>query len=172
MIEYLYQLPSNVLGHNMLGYLDIIDIIQLETAAASHQSQQLLKAILPYGPPIQVSRFQLMTKAAIIWLNKRSCRVQHVKIAAESLCEICYEDSVLNNIEIYLKQDISLRIIEELKKRSITQSITRVRVHGDQDPAVMEVLFSLLIDSSVHSLNIQSSNQSQWIEYILNLMLT
>ena len=52
MLEYLIQLPCEVLGHNMLGYLELIDIIQLERAASSHKWQPLLTSILPYCPSI------------------------------------------------------------------------------------------------------------------------
>ena len=48
MLEYLIQLPYDFLGQSMLGFLDLIDIIQFENASTSHESQQLLKAILPY----------------------------------------------------------------------------------------------------------------------------
>ena len=45
MLEYLIQLPSETLGHNVLGFLEVIDLIQLENAAASSKSQQLLKTL-------------------------------------------------------------------------------------------------------------------------------
>ena len=47
MLEYLIQLPYDYLGQSMLGFLDLIDIIQFENASTSHESQQLLKALLP-----------------------------------------------------------------------------------------------------------------------------
>ena len=52
MLEYLIHLPYDLLGHNILRFLEFIDIIQYEKAAASHESQQLLRKILPYYPPI------------------------------------------------------------------------------------------------------------------------
>ena len=50
MLEYLIQFPSETLGYNVLGFLDMIDIIQLENASASKKA--ILKTILPYCPPI------------------------------------------------------------------------------------------------------------------------
>ena len=38
MLEYLCQLPYETLGQKMLGFLELIDIIQWENAAASHES--------------------------------------------------------------------------------------------------------------------------------------
>ena len=55
MLEYLTQLPCETLGYNILRFLELIDIIQFENAAASRKSQQFLRAIFPYCPPIVVS---------------------------------------------------------------------------------------------------------------------
>ena len=78
MLEYLIQLPWDFLGQYMLGFLEMIDIIQLENAAASHGSQKLLRAILPYCPCIIHSEsfndVQLKNDA-FRWLMKRHCRI-------------------------------------------------------------------------------------------------
>ena len=37
MLEYLIHLPYNLLGHSILGFLELIDLIQYENAAASHK---------------------------------------------------------------------------------------------------------------------------------------
>ena len=73
-------------------------------------------------------------------------------------------------------QDLDL-----LKNNFINQRLYRVKIKGDQDPAVIKVLFSLLTSSnsrssssncssssrsSVCSLYIESSNLPQWIEHI------
>ena len=72
MLEYLIQLPYEVVGHNMLGFLELIDIIQFEKAAASNKSQQLFRAVLPYCPPIRVSSSEgfVMSRDALNWLIK------------------------------------------------------------------------------------------------------
>lgn len=174
MLQYLIQLPCDSVGQSMLGFLDINDIIKFENAASSRDSQQLLRAIIPYCPPIVIRshvEFKFNRKA-VNWLNSRRCRVQHATIPIESLYDVNLQHIVFESIDLLLNHYTSLEHIKLLKNHYISQRVTCVRIVGDQDPAVMEVLFSLLIDSSVHSLNIQSSNQSQWIEYILNLMLT
>ena len=110
MLEYLIQLPSEVFGHNMLGFLELIDIIQFEKAAASDQSQQLIREILPYCPPIVVKsddRFELH-KRSIEWFNKRRCHVEFVRINIELICEVDFEHSVLDNIELCFQPGTAL----------------------------------------------------------------
>ncbi len=114
MLEYLIQLPCEVLGYNMLEYLELIDIIQLERATSSHKWQPLLRAILHYCPPVEVfNRFQWKHKA-VYWFDKRHCRVQGVKLGVKLLCELDFEHSILDNIEFYIEQDTSLDNIKPL----------------------------------------------------------
>ena len=168
MLEYIIKLPCEVLGHNMLGFLDLTDIIQFENAAASHESQQLLKSILPYSPPIVVMRGKRidLKNESIEWINKKRCRVNFVRMNVGLLCDVDFTDYFLDNIELYMNRDISLQHIEPLKNPYIIQRVVSVNIQGDQDPTVMEVLFSLISNSSVRSLNSHSSNLSQWMEHL------
>ena len=164
MLENLIMLPCEVLGHHVLGFLELIDIIQLENASFSHKSQQLLRTILPFSPHIILLDKFIWKHEAIHWFNERRCRVQAVNLGVKLLCDVDFEHSILDNIELCIYYSFSLNDIQPLRNTLIYQNLTSVKIHGDQDPAVMEVLFSLL--SSVSSLNIKSSNLSQWIEHI------
>ena len=175
MLEYLTQLPWETLGQNMLGFLDLNDIIEMENAAASQKSQQLLRAILPYCPPIVVSNSWNRVKFNHIvcnWFSNRRCRVQFMKIPIESLCEVNFEPSVLYDITLCLKEKASLEDVSLLNDTNISHMITKLHIKGKQDPAVMELLFSLLTNSSVHRLDVQSLNLSQWMEYIKKIGLS
>ena len=169
MLQFLYQLPCETLGHNMLGFLELVDIIQFEKAAASQESQQLLRAILPYCPPIVVSDSWNSLKFNHIvchWLSNRRCRVQLRKISIESLCEMSLEHSILYDITLCLKKKASLKDIASLSDLNIRDRITELEIESDQDPAVMKVLFALLDKSSIRSLSIQYSNPFRWMEHI------
>ena len=167
MLEYLILLPCEVLGYNMLGYLELIDIIQLERAASSHKWQSLLRAILHYCPAVILSYMFQWKHESIHWFNKRQFRVYGVKLGVKLLCVLDFEHSILDNIEFYIEQDTSLDYIKPLKNTFFSQKFAHLKIKGNQDPAVMEVLFSLLSNnSSVRSLYIESSNLTQWMEHI------
>ena len=167
MLEYLILLPCEVLGYNMLGYLELIDIIQLERAASSHKWQSLLRAILHYCPAVILSYMFQWKHESIHWFNKRQFRVYGVKLGVKLLCVLDFEHSILDNIEFYIEQDTSLDYIKPLKNTFFSQNFAHLKIKGNQDPAVMEVLFSLLSNnSSVRSLYIESSNLTQWMEHI------
>ena len=123
MLKYLIKITCEVLGHNMLNFLELTDIIQFENAAASLKSQQLLTAILPYCPPIAISdslnkvKFKL---EAFDWFKKRLCRFQFVKIDLESLSEFNFKYSMMNNnVELCLKKYSTLKLIETLQNSHI-----------------------------------------------------
>ena len=63
-----------------------------------------------------------------------------------------------------MNYNASFRQTASLQNQYINEKVFCVKIKSDQDPAVMEVLFSLF--SSVHSLDIRNSNISQWMEHI------
>ena len=143
--------------------------MQFENAATSQKSQQLLRAILPYYPPIVVSdSWNRVNFNHIVcnWFSNRRCRVQFMRIPIESLCEVNFEHSVLHDITLCLKEKAYLEDIVSLNDSNFSNKITKLQFRGDQDPAVIEVLFSLLSNSSVRSLDIQESNPLRWMEHI------
>ena len=69
-----------------------------------------------------------------------------------------------------MKKKAFLKDIALLKGPNIKDKITKLEIEGYQDPAVMEVLFSLLANSIVRSLDIESSSLSQWmVQHIKNI---
>ena len=180
MLKYLIQLPLEVLGQNMLVFLELINIIQWENAAASHESQQLLKAILPYCPPLAVisrKHFEL-NHEVINWFTKRSCRIQHIKISLDLLNETKFEQFLADEIELSVDKKLVLNDTRRLEHSCINQRISSVNISDDQDPAVMEVFFSLLSNkSSVRRLYIRpnniysnyTTNLFKWMEHIRNI---
>ena len=180
MLEYLIKLPSEFLGQNMIGFLEMIDIIQLENAASSHESKQLLQAVLPYCPPIVLTPpidFEFNCEA-FNWLNNRHCRIRHARISINFLCEVNFHPHIFNSIELHLRCNSSFQHIATLKNSFLNCRVTKLKIESCQDPAVIEVLFSLLTNSCVHSLDIDAdslyndavhdivSNISKWIIHI------
>ena len=177
MLEYLSQLPSEVIGQNMLGYLELADIIELEKSAASQKSQQFLKAIISYCPPIVFPKtwYKLSAKhEAINWCNNFRCRVQLLKIPVALLGEVDFEHSVLDNIELYLTWTLTQRNIIPLDDPNISRRITQLVIQGNPNSSVMEVLFPKL--QHVRCLQIfdiqHTSIETQWFIHAKHLGVT
>ena len=169
MIEYIVQLPCEVMGQRMMGFLNLNDIMQFEKAAASQKCQSLLRAIFPYCPAIVVVKppenLYNLTYESHSWFKKRQCRVQLVRIGIELLSEVDFDFSILEGtVELYLDANTTHENIVPFVNSDFSQKITQLYVEGDQDPAVMGVLFSQLCN--VRNLYIQSSNLSQWIDHV------
>ena len=106
------------------------------------------------------------------WFHKRNCSIQLITIALDLLSEADFEHSILENIELNIYREKSFDDIKCLQNTSINQKVSNMKIKHKQDPAVMEVLFSLLSNSSVRSLEIEySNNLSQWMEHIKKIGL-
>ena len=118
----------------MLGYLELSDIIQFELAAASHGSQQLIKDIVPYCPPITLSDSFNEVKSkndAFKWFNKRGIRIQHATILVDTLCEVNFQYYIFNSIELCLNFAITLNDIELLKNPYINERVTSIKIQSE-----------------------------------------
>lgn len=118
MLKYLLKIPIDVLGHNLLGFLNLIDILQWENASASRTSQQFLRAILPYCPPIMVTDLFKLQPKSIYWFVKSRCRVQRARIDVEWLHDVDFDHCVLNKMELCFKKNTSLAEIKPLEYTS------------------------------------------------------
>ena len=88
-----------------------------------------------------------------------------MRIGVELLSEVNFYHSILEgNIELYLQANATPGDILRFVNPECSRKITQLQIEGEQDPAVMGVLFSLL--RSVRNLYIESSNLSQWIEHV------
>ena len=161
MLEYLTKSPSQILGHNVLGYLELIDIIQWENAGASHESQQLLREILRYCPPIvlfNASQKYYCNKNYILWFFKRRCHIELVEVDVESIQEAFVPLSIVDNIKLNLSNDTCLWHVMPLQEPSTNRIVTHLNINRNQNPTVMQELFSQLSHSnSVRSLVIYLS---------------
>ena len=170
MFFNLLQLPYDLFGIHIIGFLTFEDIIQFENAAASHDCRELLRGILSNTPQILLkTEKSVLPEDCWKWCMEFQCRVQPVKMSLSCLNEINSEVSVfvLDNISIYLSLDTPIKFLAVLKNPNIAKRITRVHIHGSQLPEVMKILFSLL--PGVRCLHLEgthlSNNQLEWIEH-------
>ena len=170
MLSFLVQLPSQLLGQSMLRFLELIDLIQFENAAASHESQDLLYSILPYSQPVVLNSEFIFNVQSWNWFNKRKCCVKIIPLPLEIFGDINFELSVLDNISVVIERNTSFELIQHFMNPYIGKKIKYIRIEGSQNPLSMEILFSHL--TTVHSLTLSeltTSNQSHWIKYLKNI---
>ena len=74
------NLPVELVGTNVLGYLYLKDIVMLERACGSKTSHQLFLDMIPFYTPVVLPNNQHNNRAALNWFVNRRCKLSSLTI--------------------------------------------------------------------------------------------
>ena len=80
MSSFIEELPVELVGTNVLGYLSLQDIVMLERACGSKTSHQLFLDMIPYCTPVELSNNQHNNTEALAWFVNRQCKLSSLTI--------------------------------------------------------------------------------------------
>ena len=80
MLRLLEDLPVELVGTNVLGYLSLTDIVMLERACGSKQSHQTFMEQIPHRPPVVLSSSKNSNMETLNWFANRQCKVTFLTI--------------------------------------------------------------------------------------------
>ena len=72
---FLVNLPVEVLGVNVLGYLSLRDIVMLERASGSKKSYQQFLRVIPFCLPVVFSSSKHTILSSLKWFTKTQCKI-------------------------------------------------------------------------------------------------
>ena len=73
MLVWIEKIPIDLMGHHVLGYLDIRDIVMLERASSSQQSRNVFMNLVSRCPPVDIYSFKLPTTDHILrWFSEKN----------------------------------------------------------------------------------------------------
>ena len=155
---FLVNLPVEVLGVNVLGYLSLRDIVMLERASGSKKSYQQFLRVIPFCLPVVFSSSKHTILSSLKWFTKTQCKIY--------LLDACFlvdnPGDYVNNLQVeYFDLHIDLdhgTRIETIKRilESIGHRIRNVYIENKPDVEVIEQLS--VYTRNVKQLNIRNSN--------------
>ena len=69
MLRLLEDLPVELVGTNVLGYLSLKDIVLLERACGSKKSHQAFMEQIPHSPSVELPIIKISTLSTLQWLS-------------------------------------------------------------------------------------------------------
>ena len=72
---FLVNLPVEVVGVNVLGYLSLRDIVMLERASCSKRSYQQFLRVIPFCLPVVFSSSKHTILSSLKWFTKTQCKI-------------------------------------------------------------------------------------------------
>ena len=80
MVRFIEQLPVELMGTNVLGYLSLKDIVLLERACCCKKSHQFFLDLIPYCPPLVLPSCEHKNHVVLNWFSKRKCSISSLTI--------------------------------------------------------------------------------------------
>ena len=166
-MECFKVLPHELLGQ-VLQFLKIKDIIQLERSVASHASSRTFHASLLFLPIIEFEEDCKLTINSWRWFQSRKCRIKNATISCELLAEIALQPSLVNSIELTIQPYQQIQDITQLEHQSLCRLITHIIIRNEQKTEVIKYLFSKLTEagSPIQSIRLE---EFEWLQYAKGL---
>ena len=161
---YIYMLPPEVVGQNVLAFLNLKSLVQLDTAIMDHMQKAEFLELLKYCPPVKIHQGIQVSKEELLWFRQRKCRIQEMKL---SLSQSDYSDidiSVTERVLLDIKCTVVSSDIDKLKTSPISLMINSIHISGEQDNDLIYSLFSLV--PNVKKLLVLYNRPYTWLESV------
>ena len=138
MIE---NLPVELVGVCILGYLSLKDIVMLERACGSKKSHQLFLTMIPLCTDVVLSHSKHTYISALDWFAKRRCKISSLEIWLPGY-NPCFHVKNLQ-VDYFELQICSYTTIENIKPllaSNIGYKVRIIEINGNQNMEAMELL--------------------------------
>ena len=160
MLRLLEDLPVDLLGVNVLGFLTYQNLVVLERACTSKKSHQ---AFIPHCPSVELPYNNIPNLATLQWFAKRKCRILSVDV------KLTVDNPVLNvtnlkveNFRLLLDSDTTAESLQLLIDNNMGGKMSNINISGNQNREVIDGISAFT--ENVKQLTIRYSyNCFDWI---------
>ena len=141
MLRLLEDLPVELVGTNVLGYLSVKDIVMLERACGSKKSHQAFMEQIPHSPSVELPYNKIPTLLTLQWFAKRKCRIRSVDVKLIADNPVFNVTNLkVNNFRLLLDSDTTAKSLKLLIDINMGGKVKEIDIRGNQNRAVMEQL--------------------------------
>ena len=167
MLEYIYNLPVEVVGRHVLDYLDVRDLVWLERACSSRTSRQLFLQAACHFPAVSLDKISINelshTSRNCLWLwlssNMISIKILDVVLPGDShqLCmNLRYDE-----LHLKLRATVTFEHIQGLKEHG--SRVTKISIDMEQGRKVMEQLSKYTPNVAALHIRESATNTEEWL---------
>ena len=162
------MLPPSVVGENVLGYLHLKDLVELDNSVMNRHSRAEFLDILSYCPPVSIENSIRPDKADLKWFKVRNCRISKMKLSLLQSDVFEVDTSQVQDVELDISRVVTDSDIDNLISRGMILKIKILTInhHENQDSIVMNRLLTALANLKELSISNYSDSWMAWLEAI------
>ena len=143
MLRLLEDIPVELVGTNVLGYLSLKDIVMLERACGSKKSYKAFMEQITGSPPVTVTLPSFMDKNISIynWFARRHCKIYalDIKLPGDNPC-LHVKKLQVKNFHLQIYANVAIDSLKPLLENNVGCKVTSVCIIGDQNREVIKYL--------------------------------
>ena len=157
MLSLLKQLPVELMGMNVLGYLSMQDIAMLERACGSKKSHLFFLDLIPYCSPVVLPTIEQSYTSVINWFVNRQCKIRSLmlRLPGDNPCLHAMNLKV-EYFDLHLESLVTIETLKPVQEQSIACIINCLYVNGNQKKEVIKQL--CVCTGNIEKLKIKYSN--------------
>ena len=141
MFKLFEDLPVELVGLNVLGFLSLKDIIKLERACGSKESHQAFMDQIPHCTPCELSYNKIPTLSILQWFAKRKFRLLSVRVQLTADNPVFKVSNLkVDNFRLLLDSDTTTESLNLLIDNNMGGKVNRIDIRGNKNLEVMEQL--------------------------------
>ena len=157
MLKLLEDLPVELVGTNVLGYLSLNDIVILERACGSKQSHQAFMEQIPHRPPIVFTSSKHTNITTLNWLGKRHCAIEAVTLQFSGENPVLHINKLkVKYFDLNVDSDTTIECLNPFLESNVGCKVRSITVSEYASKGVMVQLSACT--GNVQQLTIEYSN--------------
>ena len=141
MVFYLLdELPVELVGTNVLGRLNICDIVMLERASCSEASQKHFLDQIPHCPPLMLPKCKHFEISTLDWFIKRRLNLKSLTISLPANNPVLLHAKKLKvgELDLHLKSNVTMDSCKPLLESDVSYLVKCITIDGNQHKEIVE----------------------------------
>ena len=153
------------MGENVLGYLHLKDLVELDNSVMNRHSRAEFLYILSYCPPVSIENSIRPDKADLKWFKIRNCRISIMKLSLLQSDVFEVDTSQVQDVDLDISRVVTDSDINNLISRGmiLKTKILTIDHHENQDSIVMNRLLTALPNLKELSISNYSDSSMVWL---------
>ena len=141
MLKLLENLPVELMGSNVLGFLSLTDIIVLERACGSKKSHHLFLSLIPYCCPAEFPTSEHSNKSVMDWFANRQCKIASltIKLPGDNPC-LHVKNLQVEYFDLEIYSGATIESLQTLLENNIAHLIKSIYINDDPRNDLIEQL--------------------------------
>ena len=157
MLRLLEDLPVELVGTNVLGYLSLKDSVMLERACGSMKSHLTFMEQIPHRPPVVLPSWIHNNMSILQWFTKKQCKIYSITMELpDDNPGLHVKNLKVVYFKLYIGYDTTIESLKHLLEYNVGSNVEEIIIWRNVNKEVIEQLS--ICTGNVKQLHIRNSN--------------